>query len=736
MKKSRTKLLILEVAALIFIVAIKVYLIYFESDYYSANAVAIKKIDKSKADFSFAVFGNIKNSLDVFPKIIKDINTGKMEFAVSLGNAVFDGTEDKYRALYKIARRLTVPIVFILGERDVSEEGRMLFYKHFGPFYFSFFTRSAAFIFLDSTDERNMLWQKMWLIGELKRAAKYKYRFVFMNKPLHRLKGLKSAPDEEYCLKNSALADFLTKIFQKYKVTAVFSSNVEVFNRQNFGGVEYLTTGGAGGSLYLNNRASFYHYVKVSVRKNKVIYEVKKIKPTFGFLRKMFINVWFYIHSLFYVKVWDYLLWVLAILIASTAIYIMATEKVDYYRNFDSSVIKTPADMKLNIAMFTNNYYPFVGGVPVSVERLAEGLRKLGHTVYVFAPQYPEKDSRDGQFVIRCPALHYYTKSGFAVPIANIYDPEIEKKFKNLRINVVHAHHPYWMGTKALKLSKKYNIPLTYTYHTRLEKYAHNIPLFGKLFENKIPHYIIKNFAQKCDAVFAPTATAKEYLRNIGVSRHIEIMPSGVDFKYYENVSDADLRHLALKYGISDEVVLFSASRLSKEKNIDFLLGGIKLIKSRSPRKLKCLIAGDGPEKERLEKYIKSERLNDAVLLIGSLDAAEMAKHYIFADVFVFASLSETQGMVLLEAMAGRCPVVAVRSSGIEDAVVDGKNGYKTAENIEEWAEKVMKLILDDSLRKKMAQNASAFAKKFSLEEIARQAEQTYKFIMAKKRSV
>ena len=185
------------------------------------------------------------------------------------------------------------------------------------------------------------------------------------------------------------------------------------------------------------------------------------------------------------------------------------------------------------------------------------------------------------------------------------------------------------------------------------------------------------------------------------------------------------VKEIKKKY-VENEVLLCSVSRLTKEKNLYFLIDGIKYIREKTKKDVRCIIIGDGPEKQKLQQVIDDYNLQDTILLIGKVEPREIAFYYRASDIFVFASRSETQGMVLLEAMAGMCPVVAVRSSGTDDMIIDGENGYKTKANIKEWGEKVIELVEDEDLRVKTGKNAYDFSKGFSIEEMAKKASRVY----------
>ncbi|MFW6273760.1 MAG: glycosyltransferase, partial [Halanaerobium sp.] len=227
--------------------------------------------------------------------------------------------------------------------------------------------------------------------------------------------------------------------------------------------------------------------------------------------------------------------------------------------------------------------------------------------------------------------------------------------------------------------------------------------------------------------------STKEYLRNVGVSRYIKVMPTGIDFDYYDCSQDK-IDSLREELIGDSEHLLISVSRLSKEKNLYFLLDGIKMLKEKSNLNFKLIIIGSGSEKENVERFIKNNDLENYIELIGAVDFREMAKYYLASDLFVFASTTETQGMVLLEAMAGYNPVVAVKSSGIDDVIENGYNGYKTEEDTEKWSSRIEELLTDKQIYQQSSQNAREMAENYSLEDMGAEAEKLYYKILQLKK--
>ena len=730
-KKSLKILLFLDIALLLIFIFYKSYLFIFEADFVSTNIKNIQKLDyiKDEEAISFAILGNIKSSIDIFDKkIVKEINTDSdLDFVISTGNAVISGDEDKYRILNKSLNKIKIPTIIGVGDKETSNGGYSKFYYHYGPYYFSYNVNNVYFIFLDTTGTTSEQWQKAWLEEQLNISEKYKYKFVIMNSSPFNI--------ENTDLLNKPYYDFLIDTFSKYKVTAVFTSGMQVFDSRKIKEVQYFISGGAGGALLLNNENSFYHYIKVNIKNDEVAYSVIKEEiPSNLVIYLILENLWFYIHSIFYLNFFNFILILCIFIFSGLVINHRVTKSVNYYNEFDDVPENNKYSEKLNIAMFTNNYFPFIGGVPISITRLTKGLRSQGHNVVIFAPKYPLKTLQDDN-VIRCNLLMYYRSKAFDFAIVNIFSSQIEKIFLTQSFDIIHVHHPFWMGSKGVELGKKYGIPVILTYHTRLEKYAHNLPFLKLTFENIASHKLIKIFSQKCDAIIAPTNSACEYLSNIGVSRNKTVLPTGIDFHFYDNIDHNAVKLIAEKYRVHNEVILCSVSRLTEEKNIYFLLDGIKRIKDNSKVPFKCIIIGDGPEKENMLKTIEDQGLKDTVILLGLVSPEEVCKYYMASDIFIFSSQSETQGMVILEAMAGKCAVVAIRSSGIDDIIHDEYNGFKTKADLDLWSEKVIYLIEHPEVLKEMSQNAYDFSKKYSLEAMAETTVEVYqKAIIHKKR--
>ena len=371
----------------------------------------------------------------------------------------------------------------------------------------------------------------------------------------------------------------------------------------------------------------------------------------------------------------------------------------------------------MKIAMMTNSYKPFVAGVPVSVERLTEGLRRIGHEVVVFAPSYDTQEEE--QDVVRYGSLLRNVAGGFSVP--NSLDPIIEERFREEDFDVIHVHHPMMMGETARYLSKRYEVPLVFTYHTRYEQYLHYVGLSG--FGRLMPSYI-RHCTTPCDLVIAPTPLMKEYLEEISVKPPVSVLPTGLPMDSFlpDEEKAAQIRRMYLR---GRKHLFVSVSRLAKEKNVEFLIRSVKLIKERRGSDFKLLLVGDGPEIKHLQRLAEELGVQEEIVFVGAVPNEEIRNYCHAADLFLFASQSETQGIVLIESMAAGTPVLAVRATGTEDVVICGENGYMTNVSEIEFSEKLMDILEKKELQI-LTEGAKKTAENYRSDLIAAKAEKIY----------
>lgn len=381
----------------------------------------------------------------------------------------------------------------------------------------------------------------------------------------------------------------------------------------------------------------------------------------------------------------------------------------------------------MRIALMTNNYKPIMGGVPVSIERLKRGLEAQGHEVTVFAPTYREQEQEKDVF--RYATCMNRFIGGIVLP--NPFDRRIEEEFRSKRYDVIHVHHPMLIGRTAVYLSKKYNIPLVFTYHTRYEKYVECYTRgLGKL-DRVMPIYL-NTFLKHCDFIFAPTEGIREYLEETcKVSCHrLGVLPTGIEDRNFcvtEEEKNRIRSHFLHTAQEQQEIPLFlTVSRMASEKNITFLLESLALFKSRYRKPFRMILVGDGPDRIRYEKLCEKLDITNETVFTGMLPNQETAAYYAAADAFLFASKTETQGIVILEAFAGGTPVLAVRASGVEDLVDTGVNGILTDEDRSTFAETLLDFCQGRINRAQMSENAYMSGLLYREETVAQEAARVY----------
>ncbi len=379
----------------------------------------------------------------------------------------------------------------------------------------------------------------------------------------------------------------------------------------------------------------------------------------------------------------------------------------------------------MRIALMTNNYKPFMGGVPISIERLKNGLEALGHQVTVFAPTYEEQVEEENVF--RYATCMKKFIGGIVLP--NPFDKRIEEEFKKRNFDIIHVHHPMLIGRTAVYLSRKYNIPLTFTYHTRYEQYVECYTK-SKLIEKLTPLYL-RAFLKHCHFVFAPTQGMKDYLVEVCklYPERIGILPTGIEDANFQ-VQEEETAKIREQYQSQNMPLLITVSRMAQEKNVEFLLKSLALFKRRWGKPFRMLMIGDGPDRETYERTAADLGLAEEIRFTGKIPNQEIAPYFAAADGFLFASKTETQGIVILEAFAGKTPVIAVEASGVKDIVKSGYNGILTEEDTEQFAGELASFLENGQIRKRMEVCAGQSALAYREEAVALRAVHYYNSVI------
>lgn len=348
----------------------------------------------------------------------------------------------------------------------------------------------------------------------------------------------------------------------------------------------------------------------------------------------------------------------------------------------------------MRIGMFVDCDDQSINGVATSVMTLKQSLEKCGHEVFLMVPRGVSDGPSDSK-VLRFSSteLSFQRSHRFAYPwpLGNFW------KIKKLNLDVIHIHTPFSMGCIARVVAFALGLPVVLTHHTLWEEYAHYVPFRAKSVLKSFGIWLGRSFANASNYVIAPSQSVKERLLQQGVTAPIEVMPTGIDPVLFQA---GDGHRVRSQYGIKqDEKVCLYIGRLAHEKSIDFLIRSFQLLEQKDPN-VRLFVVGDGPARGDLESLARELQIESSLVFTGFVDRAKLKHFQAAADVFWFASVTETQGLVTIEAMAAGLPVVAVEATGSSDTVIHGKTGFLSPSSIADFVAFTEKLFGDSELRR------------------------------------
>jgi 1,2-diacylglycerol 3-alpha-glucosyltransferase len=382
-----------------------------------------------------------------------------------------------------------------------------------------------------------------------------------------------------------------------------------------------------------------------------------------------------------------------------------------------------PSKENYHVAFFTNTYLPFVAGVALSVDLFQRYLRALGDRVVVYAPEY-DRPAQNEDGVQRLPSIRQFLHSDFSVPLPLAGGTFMD--FGKELFDVVHVHHPFLLGEMGLRLARQHRLPLVFTYHTLYEEYTHYVPLNERMARKTIIRHCI-DFAELCDLVIAPTRDIRRMLRERGVQTPIEVLPTGVERKQFARADAAAARRrLAIPL---DAPMLVYVGRLAPEKNLDYLVSACLDVLEEVPH-AHLVVAGDGQHRDHLPELAEARGYGgERVHFTGKVVGKNLVDLYAAGTLFVFASKTETQGMVVLEALTAGTPVVALDANGVRDFVEDGINGRLVPGDADEsvFAQTVLDALKDPERLRNWSLAARETTAKYDMPEIAKRLHRLYR---------
>jgi glycosyltransferase involved in cell wall biosynthesis len=377
----------------------------------------------------------------------------------------------------------------------------------------------------------------------------------------------------------------------------------------------------------------------------------------------------------------------------------------------------------VRIAQFTNAYMPVISGVVRSVSLFRKALNDLGHIVFVFAQENNYED--DEPFIFRYPSLPLPLQQvdvSAAIPVS----PFMDRLFPALKPEVVHTHHPVLLGQAAASKAREYELPLVFTFHTQYREYTHYVPLPQEAVQNFLRDAVdnwLRDYMRKCQHIVVPSQSMLDILvREYGLRSRYTIIPTGIDLGPFR---DADGELLRAEKGWETEWVMISIGRLAQEKNWRTLLKATALVIQDYPV-LRLVILGDGPERNNLQHFSSKLGISDNVSFIGEVPFDQVPKYLKAADFFGFASTSETQGLVTLEALSAGLPVIAVNGTGTRDILEHDRQGKLVDDNPHALAGAIRGLLEEEGLIGRFQAAALERAKEFDIHVLAKRMVDVY----------
>lgn len=381
----------------------------------------------------------------------------------------------------------------------------------------------------------------------------------------------------------------------------------------------------------------------------------------------------------------------------------------------------------MRLLMLSDVYFPRVNGVSTSIQTLRQALATAGHASVLVAPDYPAATAEDD--IVRV--------AGWAIP----RDPEDRlmhpralaaalDRLDPAQFDLVHIHTPFLAHRAGVRWARRHGLPCVETYHTLFEEYFHHyLPFLPKAWLAALARRISRKECDGVTAVIAPSSAMKAALQAYGVTRPVHIIPTGIRMADF---ADCDGPGFRARHGIAAErPVMGYVGRVAFEKNLDFLLRVTEIVRRELPDVL-FLVAGEGPARAALERTVARRGLGGNVRFVGYLERrSELPACYCATDVFVFASRTETQGLVLLEAMALGVPVVALAAMGTRDVLQEGAGCRIAPDDVDGFARTLTPLLADRTAARALGAAGKPYAAGWSETRMSAAVIELYRSLVA-----
>lgn len=371
----------------------------------------------------------------------------------------------------------------------------------------------------------------------------------------------------------------------------------------------------------------------------------------------------------------------------------------------------------MNIALFSDTYPPEINGVATSTFNLFNILKKNGHNVYAivtnpFSNKIEYKDN-----VLRIPGI--LLKKLYGYRMAGFYSSKAMKIVREMKLDVIHIQTDAGIGIFGKIAARSLRVPTVYTYHTMYEDYTYYATKghFDRFARNIVRRYS-RFVAEQCTEFISPSNKTKDIIRTYGVDRYVNVIPTGIDFSKFkkENQDWQAIAEFKKSHGLENHFVILSLGRVAKEKSLDICIKGYAYFLKTATFPTKFVIVGGGPARMELETLVDELGIRDHMLFIGAVPGEQVPFYYHISDIFVSASVTETQGLTFMEAMASRHIVLARFDENLSGVISNNETGYFFT-NEHDFGEKVVRIHgLDEEKKEAMLTAAMEKVDVFSIE--------------------
>ncbi len=374
----------------------------------------------------------------------------------------------------------------------------------------------------------------------------------------------------------------------------------------------------------------------------------------------------------------------------------------------------------MKIAIFTDTYPPFINGVSTSAYNLVKTLKDHGHDVVVVTPRTDDGKLEYKDGIIHVPGLEIKRIYGYR--LTGLYNRKIVKILKDFGVQLIHNQTDIGIGQFARIAARQLKVPQVYTYHTAYEDYTYYVVhgLMDRIGKKAMRGYA-KTVAKNCTEFITPSMKTKEYMRSIGSDIYVNVVPTGIDFSIFDekNIDKERQKVFKEEHGINENTKVFLLlGRVAQEKSMDYSIRGFaKFLEKHPEMDTKMLVVGDGPQRQELELLTHELHISDKVDFIGKVPALEVPFYYHLADIYTSASITETQGLTFMEAMASGAIVLARFDTNLADTITDGQTGFFFTDE-ESFVEKAERIFaLSNEGRKAIIDRAYQTVDKYSIDK-------------------